>query len=236
MNAGRIAAAALAALALATGCVRQAPTASSSGNSWTIPGVLRLGEDEEPDGLNLMFAHNAAADTISGLLFSFILRYDPDGNYVPDLATVVPTTHNGGISADGMTITVHLRKGVVWADGAPLTAADWLFTYRAVMNSQNNVKTRYGWDQIASASAPDPYTLVIKLEEADRPSAGNPCNGRRRLSADARAPARKAGEHQHGGVQQQAALQRTVSADRRGITGRRSSSFRTLATSAAHRS
>jgi peptide/nickel transport system substrate-binding protein len=165
VNAGRIAAAALATLVLATGCVRQAPTASSSGNSWTIPGVLRLGEDEEPDGLNLMFAHNAAADTISGLLFSFILRYDPDGNYVPDLATVVPTTHNGGISADNMTLTVHLRKGVVWADGVPLTAADWLFTYNAVMNSQNNVKTRYGWDTIASASAPDPYTIVIKLKK-----------------------------------------------------------------------
>ena len=164
MNAGRLVAAALAALVLATGCVRQAPVASNSGNSWTIPGVLRLGEDEEPDGLNLMFAHNAAADTVSGLLFSFILRYDPDGNYVPDLATLVPTTRNGGISADNMTITVHLRKGVVWADGAPLTAADWLFTYGAVMNSQNNVKTRYGWDAIASASAPDPYTIVIKLK------------------------------------------------------------------------
>jgi peptide/nickel transport system substrate-binding protein len=164
VKAGRIAAAALAALALTSGCVRQAPTASSSGNSWTIPGVLRLGEDEEPDGLNLMFAHSAASDSISGLLFSFILRYDPDGNYVPDLATVVPTTHNGGISADNMTLTVHLRKGVVWADGAPLTAADWLFTYSAVMNSQNNVKTRYGWDQIASATAPDPYTIVIKLK------------------------------------------------------------------------
>jgi peptide/nickel transport system substrate-binding protein len=165
VNASRLAAAALAALCLATGCVRQAPTASSTGNSWTIPGVLRLGEDEEPDGLNLMFAHSAASDAISGLLFSFILRYDPVGNYVPDLATVVPTTRNGGISADNMTITVHLRKGVVWADGAPLTAADWLFTYSAVMNSQNNVKTRYGWDGIASASAPDPYTLVIKLKK-----------------------------------------------------------------------
>jgi peptide/nickel transport system substrate-binding protein len=163
----KLAAAALAALLLVTGCVRTAQTASALGNPWTIPGVLRLGEDEEPDGLNLMFAHNAAADAVSGLLFSFILRYDPNGNYVPDLATVVPSTANGGISADDLTITVHLRKGVVWADGAPLTAADWLFTYRAVMNPNSTVKTRYGWDQIQSATAPDPYTLVIRLK---RPS------------------------------------------------------------------
>jgi peptide/nickel transport system substrate-binding protein len=128
---------------------------------------LRLGEDEEPDSLNLMYAHTYATDTIVGLLFSFILRYDAQGNYVPDLATEVPTLRNGGISRDGKTIVVHLRKHVVWSDGAPLTAADWLFTYHAVLNPQNNVKTRFGWDAIASASAPDPYTIVIRLSHPD---------------------------------------------------------------------
>lgn len=166
MNGLRIAAALLALLLAASGCAKRQTTGGAH-NPWTIPGVLRLGEDEEPDGLNLMFAHTSAADAISGLLFSFILRYDADGNYVPDLATVVPSLANGGISRDGLRITVHLRHGVEWADGAPLTAADWLFTYHAVMNPRNNVKTRYGWDRIASARAPDPYTLVITLK---RPS------------------------------------------------------------------
>ena len=125
---------------------------------------MRIGEDEEPDSLNLMYAHSAASDAIVGLLFSFILRYDAQGNYIPDLATQVPTLRNGGISRDGKRIIVHLRKGVVWADGAPLTAADWLFTYNAVRNPLNVVKTTYGWDDIASASAPDPYTIVIALK------------------------------------------------------------------------
>jgi peptide/nickel transport system substrate-binding protein len=158
----------LAAL-IAAACARAGTPASRAGerNPWTVPGVLRVGADEEPDGLNLMFAHSAASDAISGLLFSFILRYDRNGNYVPDLATDVPSPRNGGISRDGKTIVVHLRKGVVWADGAPLTAADWLFTYRAVLNPRNNVKTRYGWDAIASAAAPDPYTIVIRLKRPD---------------------------------------------------------------------
>src|ERR1700690_3036849 len=116
-----------------------------------------------------MYAHTNAADTISGLLFSFLLRYDARGDYVPDLATQVPTIRNGSISRDGMRIVVHLRHGIVWADGAPLTAADWIFTYRAVMNPANNVKTPYGWDAIASASAPDPYTIEIRLK---RPNVG----------------------------------------------------------------
>ena len=162
---GPRAAAALAVLALACGCAGHATQRShGAANAWTVPGVVRLGENEEPDNLNLMFAHTAATDEISGLLFSFVLRYDERGNYVPDLATQVPTTDNGSISPDGKRIVVHLRRGVVWADGAPLTANDWLFTYHAVENPSNNVKTRYGWDAIASASAPNPYTLVITLK------------------------------------------------------------------------
>jgi len=162
---GRSVAAVLALAIAFAGCARS-QNASSGGarNPWTVPGVLRLGEDEEPDSLNLMFAHTAASDAIAGLLFSFVLRYDPRGNLIPDLATEVPTLRNGGISRDGRRIVVHLRRGVVWADGAPLTAADWLFTYRAVMNPANNVKTRYGWDVIASATAPNPYTIDIRLK------------------------------------------------------------------------
>lgn len=163
------AAIALAGAALvASGCTHQSAAGyGASRNAWTVPGVLRIGQAEEPDSLNLMYAHSAAADEISGLLFSFLLRYDAEGNYVPDLATAVPTRGNGGISPDGKTIVVHVRRGVRWSDGAPLTAADWLFTYRAVRNPRNNVKTRYGWDDLASAAAPDPYTLVLRLK---RPS------------------------------------------------------------------
>jgi peptide/nickel transport system substrate-binding protein len=163
--AGARAIAALGALAIVFGCAGpQTQRSQGERNAWTVPGVVRLGEAEEPDNLNLMYAHTEATDVISGLLFSFILRYDERGNYVPDLATQVPTTRNGGISADGKRIVVHLRRGALWADGAPLTANDWLFTYRAVENPANNVKTRYGWDAIASATAPNPYTLIITLK------------------------------------------------------------------------
>lgn len=168
MSAGRWIAAAAAILVVTSGCSRtQSVGSASARNAWTVPGVIRLGENEEPDSLNLMFGHTEATDDICGLLFSFLLRYDARGDYIPDLALQVPSTGNGGISRDGKRIVIHLRRGVVWADGAPLTAADWLFTYHAVMNPANNVKTRYGWDEIVSASAPDPYTIVIHLR---RPS------------------------------------------------------------------
>jgi len=147
----------IAALALLLLCACARPA--------SIPGVLRLGEQDEPDSLNLMFAHSAAADEVDALLFTHLFRFDADGAMIPDLALAVPTTENGGISAGGKTITLHLRHGVTWSDGAPLTANDWLFTYHAVLNPRNNTKSDYGWDDIASASAPDPYTLIIRLKK-----------------------------------------------------------------------
>ena len=146
-------------------CSKSDTGASVGGrHPWTQPHVLRLGEPDEPDSLNPMFANNSAADLAFGMLYSYILRYDQDGNYIPDLATVVPSLQNGGISKDGMTITIRLRKDAKWADGVPLTADDWMFTYKEVNNPANIVRSTYGWDNIASAKEPDKYTIVIHLK------------------------------------------------------------------------
>ena len=92
------------------------------------------------------------------------------GQLVPDLALAVPTRDNGGISADGRTITYHLRKGVTWHDGAPFSAKDVIFTWRQIMNPANNVLTRTGYDQIDSMTAPDPYTVVVRLKRPYAPA------------------------------------------------------------------
>ncbi|MDP9023817.1 MAG: peptide ABC transporter substrate-binding protein [Candidatus Eremiobacteraeota bacterium] len=155
----------LFALVALAACSKTFQAGAGGRHPWTTPGVLRMGEPQEPDSLNLMYGHNAASDEASVLLFSFLLRFDDNGNYIPDLATAVPTLANGGISKDQRTITLHLRKDARWSDGQPLTADDWLFTYRAVNNPRNNTKTRYGWQDISSARAPDAHTLVIVLKK-----------------------------------------------------------------------
>ncbi len=150
-------------------CTRVGTQSTGNGgrNSWTIPGTLRIGIPDEPDNINPMFAHTAETDEVDQLVFAYLFRYDDKGDFYPDLATEMPSYQNGGISKDGRTLTVHMRKGTKWADGAPLTAKDWLFTYHAVMNNANNTKSRFGWDDIASVQLPDDYTIRVTLKSAN---------------------------------------------------------------------
>ncbi len=141
--------------------------ATGGHNPWTVPGTLRIGNADEPDNLNPMFAHTDATDQVAGLIYAGLLRYDDNGNYIPDLALQVPSYHNGGISQDGKSLTFHLRKNARWSDGVPVTAKDWVFTYHAVMSPANNTKMRYGWDEIRSVQTPDDYTLVVHLNKDD---------------------------------------------------------------------
>jgi peptide/nickel transport system substrate-binding protein len=148
-------------------CTKTAGSGGAQHNPWTVPGHLRIGMPEEPDSLNPMFAHTDATDQIDALIFAPVFRYDQHGEFVPELATEVPTYANGGISRDSKTIILHWRRGVRWSDGAPLTARDLRFTWRAVMNSRNATKTTFGWDDVASIELPDDYTAVIRLKRPD---------------------------------------------------------------------
>ncbi len=84
---------------------------------------------------------------------------------MPELVTVIPTQKNGGISADGKTITWHLRHGVKWSDGRPLDSADVTYTWRTTQDKTNNISVRDIWDRLDAITAPDKYTVVFKLKE-----------------------------------------------------------------------
>lgn len=162
-------AAAIAALLLSA-CSSN-PSASTGGGGGTpfIPGTLRIADIEEPDDLNPYIANVITSIDMSALWGEYFFNVDDHGKFVPEAALEVPTLANGGISADGLTITYHLRHGIVWQDGAPLTAADVIFTWRAIMNDANNVQTRTGYDQIANITAPDPYTVVVHMKDRYAP-------------------------------------------------------------------
>lgn len=163
----RIAIALAAAVALATsGCsnVQSGPPKPHT------PGTVRIIGIGSIDSLLPELAGNASAADIAWFWGAWLFRVGAHGELVPELATEVPTLGNGGISADGLTITYHLRKGVRWHDGAQFDARDVLFSWRAVMNPKNNVLTRTGYDRIASMTSPDPYTVVVRLTSPYAPA------------------------------------------------------------------
>ena len=133
-------------------------------NAWTIPGVLRIGSYEDLDNLNPLLTTQAFVTDVAQMVFSGLIDFDDHANPVPDVALALPTPRNGGISADGKTITYHLRKDVTFSDGVPLTSADVRFTWQQIMNPNNNVGYRYPYDQVASIDTPDAQTVVVHLK------------------------------------------------------------------------
>jgi ABC-type transport system substrate-binding protein len=57
-------------------------------------------------------------------------------NPVPDVAAVMPTTANGGISDGGSTYTIKLRSGVMWDSSPPrpVVAGDFVRAFRLLCN------------------------------------------------------------------------------------------------------
>ncbi len=161
---------AIAALAaLASGCTKTGGGPSGSEHSWTKPGILRIAIQSESKNLNTLLASNTTDAMIDDLIFDPLVTADAKGNFVPVLAAEVPTQENGGISKDGLTVTYHLRKGVTWSDGAPFTSKDVKFSWQAMLNPNNNVVSRHGFDEVKSVDTPDAYTVVVHLKEKFAP-------------------------------------------------------------------
>jgi len=139
------------------------PGVAQARHAWTIPGTLRIGTSESPNSLDPVLETITVELLLAQLMFDPLVNALPDGTLEPDLVTVVPTPANGGVSADGRTITYHLRHGVRWHDGAPFTSADVAFTQRAVMNPKNNVTVHQPSDRIVRLDIPDAYTVVVHL-------------------------------------------------------------------------
>ncbi|HEX3549674.1 MAG TPA: peptide ABC transporter substrate-binding protein, partial [Candidatus Elarobacter sp.] len=115
----------------------------------------------------------AASTDVAQFVFSGLIRFNDRGEPIPDAALAVPTRANGGISADGKTITYRLRTDVRFSDGRPLTADDVVFTWREDMNPRNNVPFHFPYDQAASVVAKDAHTVVVRLRRPSAPFVSN---------------------------------------------------------------
>jgi peptide/nickel transport system substrate-binding protein len=163
----------LLACVLLAGCTKIGTTGANvtgdGRHAWTRPHELRVGSQVEPNTLDPLLAANTTEDNIDHFLFDNLVSVDQKGNDVPMLASVVPTIENGGISKDGLTITYHLRKGVKWSDGYPLTSKDVKFSWSAILNPNNNIISQTGYELVRSVETPDDWTVVFHMKQKFSP-------------------------------------------------------------------
>ncbi len=80
-----------------------------------------------PDGLDPTVTNNSFAQYVILNCFEGLVTYDETGSVVPGQA------ESWDISDDGLTYTFHLREGLKWSDGTPLTANDFVYSIKHVL-------------------------------------------------------------------------------------------------------
>src|SRR6185437_13154149 len=85
------------------------------------PGTVVMIIESSPNNLDLRQGTDAQSERLGGLIFDALVRKDDHYNLQPWLAT-------GWEQPDALTWLFHLRDGVRFQDGRPLTAEDVAYT------------------------------------------------------------------------------------------------------------
>ncbi len=135
----------------------------------TTPKVATLIFTQEPDTMNPLYTNMYFSTILHPLWNVWAWQFDDKNAPYPVLVKEMPSTANGGISADGKAITLHLRDDLKWSDGQALTSADFKFTWQMYMDTKNAVATTYPYDSVASIDTPDAKTVVVNFAEPFAP-------------------------------------------------------------------
>lgn len=127
-------------------------------------GALKLLFWQAATLLNPHFAVGAKDSEGSRIFYEPLAAWDPDGNLVPVLAAEIPDIENGGVAADGMSVTWKLKKGVEWHDGRPFTAADVVFNWEYAADPAT-AATTIGTYRDATVEKIDPLTVRVRYDK-----------------------------------------------------------------------
>ena len=90
------------------------------------PGVYTYLTISDADSLDPAYSYDTASHMLGMNLYEPLFQFEKTSTskLIPLIAAEVPSRENGGISPDGRTYTVKLRKGVKFHDGTPMTPED----------------------------------------------------------------------------------------------------------------
>ncbi|MBD2464022.1 peptide ABC transporter substrate-binding protein [Oscillatoria sp. FACHB-1407] len=147
---------------------QQSPTTTAPTTSQaSADTVLRLLYWQSPTILNPHLSVGFKDAEASRLTLEPLASYDTAGQLVLFLAAEAPSLENGGVAADGRSVTWKLKQGVQWSDGEPFTAADVVFTYEFVTNPDTGAVSAGTYNIIETVEAIDDYTVKITFKEVN---------------------------------------------------------------------
>ena len=128
----------------------------------------------EPETLDPALITGQPEGRVANALFEGLLTFDQSGKPQPGMA------ESWTVSEDGRIYTFTLREGLTWSDGTPLTARDFVESWRRTLDPATASEYAYQLHYIKNArafnegksadfsqvgvSAPDEQTLRVELE------------------------------------------------------------------------
>ncbi len=124
--------------------------------------VLKIGiTGGAPDSINPFVGQNASCYEIWSLNYDLMVGFSAGDYGHPQGAAATGLADSWQVSEGGKVWTFHIRSGVTWQDGVPLTAKDVAFTYNYVIKNQLSNYTLYT-NFITSVTAPNDNTVVFR--------------------------------------------------------------------------
>ena len=124
-----------------------------------------------------VFADDPGARVIAAAVTEPLVALNSRGEFVPRLVADVPTIENRALAfstdtpfaANGQLVaTFRLRDGLVWQDGAPITAEDVLFAHDVDVTAPLGTAIRWNADRIASVDVIDEHFVRIAYRAGER--------------------------------------------------------------------
>jgi ABC-type transport system substrate-binding protein len=122
------------------------------------PNTLVMIIESSPTNLDPRVGIDAQSERIDALIFDDLLDRDDHLNVTPALAErwEIP---------DPLTYIFHIRRGVKFHDGRPLTSRDVKWTFDSLLESKIRSTRAAAYRYVDHVEAPDDYTVVFRMKE-----------------------------------------------------------------------
>ena len=112
--------------------------------------------------LNPHFAVGTKDQEGSRIFYEPLAAWDPGGELMANLAAEIPSRQNGGLAADGMSVTWKLKRGVKWHDGKPFTADDVVFNWEYASDPATAAVTIGSYKDVKVEKVDD-HTVIVRF-------------------------------------------------------------------------